>query len=1117
MVMVEEDTATVGFCLSDEANVTATVTNGAGTTVRTLESSQDTVTPAWCSPYNGGQAQLTWDGTSDSGATVPDGSYTLRIHAVDAYSQSGDATTDFDVDTQPPGTLTTPSSGASLTGSASWSFAPTSGFSVSAVYVYCGSGAASASATTESGGAFSGSLDTTGCPNGTDSIYAVASWTDAFGNAHSWTSPATSVSVQNTPPPPSISIEYGGNTEFSPNGDGQEDTATVGFCLSDEANVTATVTNGAGTTVRTLESSQDTVTPAWCSPYNGGQAQLTWDGTSDSGATVPDGSYTLRIHAVDAYSQSGDATTDFDVDTQPPGTLTTPSSGDTLAGLIHFALAPTAGVTINSVSASFSTGGVAEIYNPSPDGIWRTTMYASALQNGPATLTTQVQYTDAFGNAHYWSAPAIPVTINVSSLPLSLTADTNSGPAPLTTNFSVATSDPAARTVHYTLAFGDGTSTSGDIAAPYTTPTIQHTYSTPGTYDAIATVSNSVGAESTASIVIAATSAAPPPQNTVVPQIRGGAQAGKALTEVHGAWANGPVTYSLQWQRCDATGANCKDLPGQSEPTYTPTSDDVGSTIAVNETASNTTGPSVPAASAPTAVVVGEGPSDQTAPTITGTAQTGRTLSAGPGTWSPTPDSYDYQWERCNTVGLDCHAIAGANGAGYTLTPADITSTIVVQVTGLIGQAPGDLAASSPSATVTAAPLNADAGDPISTTTGAPATFDATGSTPADLITDYSWDFGDGTTANGATVQHTYGKAGSYTARVTVTEAGATASATVAVNVMASATGTMVTVEDPSGAAISGASVIYIGSNATQTSATTGQDGTADLQGLPDGSDTVYAWANGYQVGEGQVAVAGGSGSATVQLQSGQVATTTLKSTQLTEAQIATAGIDTSDPDNENVYQFTVALHFPPKYAPTPQPPSVSGYINGAGRFVGGTLVFYGGGGGTGVAGVPCQPTACSGPGFVAIPEIVDGQPLIEWLILKGSVTTLKQFFSVDMVVNNLSADPVKLADGTATINRRQGSASRPQRLRSHRRRRCQRLTVAPVPTSNGSSGETPKASTTFRPSTTGRYSRSALRSTYRPRCRTPSMCGAPTRCRCLSRPTPGHLLRAVHITSSST
>ena len=217
----QEDTATVGFCLSDEANVTATVTNGAGTTVRTLESSQDTVTPAWCSPYNGGQAQLTWDGTSDSGATVPDGSYTLRIHAVDAYSQSGDATTDFDVDTQPPGTLTTPSSGASLTGSASWSFAPTSGFSVSAVYVYCGSGAASASATTESGGAFSGSLDTTGCPNGTDSIYAVASWTDAFGNAHSWTSPATSVSVQNTPPPPSISIEYGGNTEFSPNGDGR--------------------------------------------------------------------------------------------------------------------------------------------------------------------------------------------------------------------------------------------------------------------------------------------------------------------------------------------------------------------------------------------------------------------------------------------------------------------------------------------------------------------------------------------------------------------------------------------------------------------------------------------------------------------------------------------------------------------------------------------------------------------------------------------------------------------------------------------------------------------------------------------------------------------------------
>jgi len=50
-------------------------------------------------------------------------------------------------------------------------------------------------------------------------------------------------------------------------------------------------------------------------------------------------------------------------------------------------------------------------------------------------------------------------------------------------------------------------------------------------------------------------------------------------------------------------------------------------------------------------------------------------------------------------------------------------------------------------------------------------TFDATGSTSdSGNITSYQWDFGDGTTATGAVVTHTYTSSGNYTVNLTVTD-----------------------------------------------------------------------------------------------------------------------------------------------------------------------------------------------------------------------------------------------------------------------------------------------------------------------------------------------------------
>jgi uncharacterized repeat protein (TIGR01451 family) len=71
------------------------------------------------------------------------------------------------------------------------------------------------------------------------------------------------------------------------------------------------------------------------------------------------------------------------------------------------------------------------------------------------------------------------------------------------------------------------------------------------------------------------------------------------------------------------------------------------------------------------------------------------------------------------------------------------------------------VAEAAPAAAFTAPPATA----------GRAATFDGTPSwDPDGTVTGYHWDFGDGTTADGATPPHTYGTAGSYPVTLTVTD-----------------------------------------------------------------------------------------------------------------------------------------------------------------------------------------------------------------------------------------------------------------------------------------------------------------------------------------------------------
>jgi hypothetical protein len=108
-------------------------------------------------------------------------------------------------------------------------------------------------------------------------------------------------------------------------------------------------------------------------------------------------------------------------------------------------------------------------------------------------------------------------------------------------------------------------------------------------------------------------------------------------------------------------------------------------------------------------------PTNQSPPTIAGTAEEGQTLTASTGTWNgTTPITYTYQWRRCDADGGSCSSISGATDKTYTLKGVDVGNTIRVRVTAKNGDG---------SATATSVPtpvVKAKAAPPPTTKDGCP-------------------------------------------------------------------------------------------------------------------------------------------------------------------------------------------------------------------------------------------------------------------------------------------------------------------------------------------------------------------------------------------------------------
>ncbi len=182
------------------------------------------------------------------------------------------------------------------------------------------------------------------------------------------------------------------------------------------------------------------------------------------------------------------------------------------------------------------------------------------------------------------------------------------------------------------------------------------------------------------------------------------ARQGVAESASTGTWTESPTSYAYQWERCNELGTGCLPIAGASGSKYTPGSEDVGDTLIVEVTATNTAGSGFASSSA-SDVVLPAVPVNTAAPVISSESPAVGVLdSVSTGTWSNSPTSFTYQWQDCNSEGEGCSSIAGATASSYTPQASDAGHTLLVDVVGSNAGGSSAAAVSKHSSAVTQAP-----------------------------------------------------------------------------------------------------------------------------------------------------------------------------------------------------------------------------------------------------------------------------------------------------------------------------------------------------------------------------------------------------------------------------
>jgi PKD repeat protein len=383
--------------------------------------------------------------------------------------------------------------------------------------------------------------------------------------------------------------------------------------------------------------------------------------------------------------------------------------------------------SIASYSWNFGDG------TPAGTGAKPAHTYAAA-----GTYTVALTVTDNFGATNTVTKP---VTVAANKAPVAaFTVTVNN--LDLTVDGSTST-DPDGTIASYSWDYGDGTTATG--AKPAT-----KTYAGPGTRTVKLTVTDNAGATNVVSQQVTTTN---PPVNkvpvasfTTTPTNLTVAVDGTASSDPDGTIASYAWDFGDSSTGTGATASRTFAAAGTYTVKLTVT-DDKGATGSTTKTVTVTAPP--PQNQPPVAAFTAT-------PTNLAVAFDGATSSDPDGTIA------SWAWDFGDST----------SGSGKTAN-STYTAAGTYSVTLTVTDNKGATATKTAQVTVSAAP---PANQPpiaafTSTVTGLDAAFDGSGSSDPDgTVASYAWDFGDSSTGTGAKPSHTYGTAGAYPVKLTVTD-----------------------------------------------------------------------------------------------------------------------------------------------------------------------------------------------------------------------------------------------------------------------------------------------------------------------------------------------------------
>jgi hypothetical protein len=360
------------------------------------------------------------------------------------------------------------------------------------------------------------------------------------------------------------------------------------------------------------------------------------------------------------------------------------------------------GQTLSSTPGSWSPGAQSYAYQWQRDtgsGMTdiagaTTSTYVLVTADIGATVGVHVTATNASGPGTADASAVGPVSdaIPAATVAPAISGGTTGGK---TLTVALGTWSPAGTSyaVQWQRDTGSGfTTIAGATGTTYTTVPADVS----ATLRATVTATNSYGSTAADSAIYGpVTSGAP--ASTSAPTLTGVATRGRPLAVNAGAWSPAGTTYAFRWQRDAGSGFN--DIAGATATSYTPGATDLAATLRVVVTAANVFGTAT-ATSNVTAPVATDPPVNSGSPALSGTAKRTFTLTAAPGSWSPSGATFAYQWQSDDGTGYA--DISGATGAQYTLAAADVGATVRVQVTATNADGSAT-AASAPTPVVVAA------------------------------------------------------------------------------------------------------------------------------------------------------------------------------------------------------------------------------------------------------------------------------------------------------------------------------------------------------------------------------------------------------------------------------